>query len=75
MSFEETRARLIAENAEFRELEQQHREYDTLLKELMRRKYLTPEDQLREVELKKKKLALKDRMLQMAIEYEQRQQV
>ena len=75
MSFEETRARLVAENDEFRQLDHQHRELDKMLKELMKRKYLTPEDQLQEVELKKKKLALKDRMLKMAIEFEQSQQV
>jgi uncharacterized protein YdcH (DUF465 family) len=75
MSFEETRARLVADNEEFRQLDQQHRELDKMLKELMKRKYLTAEDQLQEVELKKKKLALKDRMLKIAIEYEQSHQV
>ena len=73
MKFEEIRSKLVDENEEFRELDKRHREYDRMLQELTHRKYLTPDDQLREVELKKKKLALKDQMLKIALEYEQRE--
>ncbi len=69
MQFEEVKQVLIRDNEEFRLLADEHRQCDEELKELSRRKYLSPEDQFHEVELKKQKLALKDRMLQMAQDY------
>jgi len=46
----------------FRRLQEKHREYDRLLRELQSQRYLSDEQKMEEVLLKKKKLALKDQM-------------
>lgn len=69
MWFEEIKELLLAEDEQFRRIAAEHRRLDKELAELSSRKYLSPEDQRLEAELKKKKLAAKDRMLRMAEEY------
>ena len=69
MRFEEIKEILLRQDEEFQRLADEHKRYDDELRDLSRRKYLTPPDQLHEVELKKKKLQLKDRMLEIAAEY------
>jgi uncharacterized protein YdcH (DUF465 family) len=59
---EAIRDRLIQTNQQFRCLVEQHSAYDAELIELSKRPYLTAQDQLREVELKKRKLYVKDEM-------------
>ncbi len=51
---------------EYRHLAQQHHELDHRLHELLDRPHPSVSDQLEEVTLKKRKLALKDQMEQMA---------
>jgi len=46
----------------FRQLVEQHQEFDTRLDELARQHYLSEPEQTEEVTLKKRKLQLKDRM-------------
>ena len=55
---------LYDQNPEYRTLVEQHRSLDDRLKELSSRLYLTDTEKLEEVDLKKKKLVLKDRMQQ-----------
>jgi uncharacterized protein YdcH (DUF465 family) len=54
--------RVSREDPGFRRLQQKHREYDCRLQQLRSQRYLSDEEKLEEVSLKKKKLALKDQM-------------
>ncbi len=56
------KARLLETDHEFRELAAQHHELDERLHELSSRHFLTEPEQLEEVQMKKQKLRLKDRM-------------
>ena len=53
---------LIATDAEFRELAREHGRYEERLGELSALQYPSDEEQLEEITLKKKKLAVKDQM-------------
>lgn len=54
--------RLILENAEFRKLNEEHQKLERTLAVLSGKPHLTEDERLEERELKKRKLALKDRM-------------
>jgi uncharacterized protein YdcH (DUF465 family) len=56
------KAHLMETNEEFRLLAAEHREYGQKIEALNSRHYLTPEEQVEEVRLKKIKLRLKDQM-------------
>jgi uncharacterized protein YdcH (DUF465 family) len=56
------KAHLMDTNQEFRNLVLQHSDYSKKLEELTSRSYLTAEEQVEEVRLKKMKLRLKDQM-------------
>jgi uncharacterized protein len=56
------KAHLMDTNQEFRNLALQHSDYSKKLEELTSRSYLTAEEQVEEVRLKKMKLRLKDQM-------------
>jgi uncharacterized protein YdcH (DUF465 family) len=53
---------LIATDAEFRELVREHGRYEERLVQLSALQYPNDEEQLEEITLKKKKLAVKDQM-------------
>jgi uncharacterized protein YdcH (DUF465 family) len=53
---------LINRDPEFRELAREHHKYEERLSELSALTYPSDEEQLEEITLKKKKLALKDQM-------------
>ena len=61
---------LIASNPEFRELAREHGRYEERLSELSALAYPSDEEQLEEVTLKKKKLALKDQMYTLMLQAE-----
>ncbi len=67
--FEKIKEILLVENEEFRKIAFKHRELDEEIEKLSKKKYLTPEEQLKEAELKKQKLALKDKLLYFIEEY------
>lgn len=56
------KAHLMDTSQEFRDLALQHSDYSKKLDELTSRSYLTAEEQVEEVRLKKMKLRLKDQM-------------
>ena len=53
---------LLVSNDEFRKLEQEHMQYAERLESLTQKRYLTEDEKLEEVRLKKLKLRLKDQM-------------
>ncbi len=56
------RDHLLASNEEFRKLAQEHAQYSQRLDSLVGKKYLSEEEKLEEIRLKKMKLRLKDQM-------------
>ena len=56
------RESLLASNEEFRHLVQEHAQYSQRLDYLWQKPYLSEDDKLEEVRLKKLKLRLKDQM-------------
>ena len=58
----QVRDQLLASNEVFRKLAEEHTQYSQRLDALVMRKYLSEEEKLEEVRLKKLKLRLKDQM-------------
>ena len=61
---------LMTSNPEFREMAREHGRYEARLSELSALTYPSDEEQLEEVTLKKKKLALKDQMYSLMLKAE-----
>ena len=66
------RDQLLTSNDEFRQLAQEHTQYSQRLDSLTQKRYLSEDEKLEEVRLKKLKLRLKDQM--ESIERQFRQQ-
>jgi len=66
---QEVKNLLLHNNDTYRQLVERHHELDHRLHELTERHYLSTIEQVEAVTLKKKKLALKDQMEQIAREY------
>jgi uncharacterized protein YdcH (DUF465 family) len=66
---DDLKAHLMATDEHFRELAEQHSDYDHKLQELEGKHALTDEEQLEEVRLKKLKLRLKDQMAEVMSRY------
>lgn len=58
----QVRDQLLASNEEFRRLVDEHSQYSQRLDSLLDKKYLSEDEKLEEVRLKKLKLRLKDQM-------------
>ena len=58
----QVREQLLASNEQFRQLATQHSQYAQQLETLVQKKYLSEEEKIEEVRLKKLKLRLKDQM-------------
>ena len=70
MEMESLKAELMTSNPEFRELAREHGRYEARLSELSSLSYPSDEEQIEEVTLKKKKLALKDQMYSLMLQHE-----
>lgn len=66
---EEVREVLVRENDEFRRLHEKHRGFEERLADLNGKVFLSEQEKLETVKLKKEKLLLKDRMAAIARDY------
>jgi len=66
---------LMNRDPEFRELAREHTRYEQRLSELSALAYPNDEEQLEEITLKKKKLALKDQMYSIMMQHQKGQSV
>ena len=66
---EEIKAHLMQTNEKFRQLMDQHHEYDRMVEALLSKPSLTAAEEVEEHRLKKLKLRLKDEMEQIVSEY------
>ena len=66
---QEVKNLLLNGNENYRQLAERHHQLDDRLHELLEKHYLSSNEQVEEITLKKRKLALKDQMEQMAREY------
>jgi hypothetical protein len=62
---------LLRSNEEFRRLAQKHTNYNDQLEKLLHKSYLSEEEKIEEVNLKKMKLHVKDQMESMIQKYRQ----
>lgn len=60
---------LKKENEEFKKLSDEHRHLDSLLSEIDKKVYLTPEEEVERKKLQKQKLQKKDRMADLVRNY------
>jgi len=63
---------LIANNEEFRRLAQEHLQYSQRLDTLTQKRFLSEDEKIEEVRLKKLKLRLKDQMERLEQQFRQR---
>jgi uncharacterized protein len=71
----QVREQLLASNEEFRRLADEHSQYAQRLDSLIEKKYLSDDEKLEEVRLKKLKLHLKDQMESLEQKYKAGQPV
>jgi uncharacterized protein len=71
----QVRDQLLASNDEFRRLADEHLQYSQRLDSLVSKKYLSEEEKVEEVRLKKLKLHLKDQMETLEQRYRASHQV
>ena len=69
---QEVKNLLIDSDQQFRQLAEQHHQLDDRLHQLLEKHYLSEPEQLEQVTLKKRKLALKDQMETIVRAYQQR---
>ncbi len=63
----------LSDHEELRKLAQEHMQYSTRLESLTQKRYLSEDEKLEEVRLKKLKLRLKDQMQTIERQYRQQQ--
>ncbi|MEW5765473.1 MAG: DUF465 domain-containing protein [Acidobacteriota bacterium] len=67
---QQVREYLAKNDEEFRRLYEKHQEYEQELEALAKKGFLSPEEEVRVAEVKKKKLTMKDQMLLIAKRHE-----
>jgi uncharacterized protein YdcH (DUF465 family) len=72
MKEEELMARLWEEDEEFRQLKEEHAWFHRKVEDLDKKAFLTPAEQMKREELKKRKLVLKDKMEEIMTAYRRR---
>ncbi len=70
-SSQEIRQSLLARDPEFRNLAEEHSRCESQLEQIIKSSYLSSEDLVKEVELKKLKLRLRDRMEMILARHQQ----
>ncbi|GAB4483747.1 MAG: DUF465 domain-containing protein [Thermodesulfovibrionales bacterium] len=65
MNEKEIIEKLCSENPEFRKISDEHHHLDSLLAEIDRKVYLSPEEEIERKKMQKQKLAKKDQMAEM----------
>ena len=70
-STQEIRQSLLARDPEFRNLAEEHSRCEPQLEQIVKSSYLNAEDLVKEVELKKLKLRLRDRMEMILARHQQ----
>ena len=71
ISTDSLKEQLMTSDPEFRELAREHGRYEARLSELSSLQYPNDEEQLEEITLKKKKLAVKDQMQAIILRHQQ----
>ena len=71
----QVRDQLLASNEEFKRLADEHSQYSQRLDSLIQKKYLSEDEKVEEVRLKKLKLHLKDQMETLEQQYRSSHQV
>lgn len=66
---QEVKNLLLREHSQYRQLAERHHQLDNRLHELTEKHYLSSSEQIEETTIKKRKLALKDQMEQIAREW------
>ena len=71
----QVRDQLLASNDEFRRLADEHSQYQQRLESLIQKRYLSEDEKIEEVRLKKLKLRLKDQMESLEHQFRTHHQV
>jgi uncharacterized protein YdcH (DUF465 family) len=69
MEEQEIKERLLKENREFRTAFKQHQKLENILSKFRAKSYLTEAEKVKEKQLKKEKLVLKDKMYYLMTEF------
>jgi uncharacterized protein len=69
LSLQDVKNHLMAIDDEFSQLAKEHADYSRQLEVLASRPFLTEDEQMQEINLKKRKLSLKDQMERMIQKY------
>ena len=70
MDEKELKERMLRESEDFKRIAEEHHRHEERLKLLQKKSVLTEQERLEEIELKKRKLALKDKMYQMMADFQ-----